>query len=512
MTTFSPLRSCTFLFSLAAFFSCAQEGVPEDGPVNRPNIVLFIADDWSFPHAGAYGNTTLRTPTFDALAAGGMLFTNAYCAAPSCSPSRASILTGRYPHQNGVAGNLWSEFPRELVTYTEELERAGYLVGQDQKGWAPGDWRTPGWEHNPAGKRYANIREMLEEKDPGQPFCFWFGSSDPHRVYERNLGVKTGMKPDSVRVPAFLPDLPCVRNDILDYYAEVERFDRHVGLVVDLLRERGELDNTLIVVTSDNGMPFPRAKANLYDAGSRMPFVVHWPERVPAGTQRDSYVSLAALAPTFLEVAGVDVPEEMTHRSLLPQLLDENHPGQPSVIIERERHAQVRADFGSYAVRALRNDSFLYVRNYYPERWPAGDPEVVLSVGPYGDVDNSISKMLILEGIQPAGDNTDYFKLAFDKRPAEELYDLSADPDQLQNVATLPGYAEQLGILRQRLNGRLTETDDPRIDDPQTPFWDTTRYTPSYGPAQFDPDTYLKEYRYGVLNGPTNFRYEGCLD
>ncbi|WP_216650062.1 sulfatase [Lewinella sp. W8] len=492
--------------------SCAQSDPADTASGTPPNIVLFIADDWSYPHAGAYGNTTLRTPAFDALAAGGMLFTNAYCAAPSCAPSRASILTGRYPHQNGVAGNLWSEFPRELVTYTEELERAGYLVGHDQKGWAPGDWRTPGREHNPAGKRYANIREMLEGKEAGQPFCFWFGSSDPHRVYEPNLGVKTGLKPDSVKVPPFLPDLPCVRNDILDYFAEVERFDRHVGLVVELLRERGELENTLIVVTSDNGMPFPRAKANLYDAGSRMPFVVHWPARVPAGTRRDSYVSLAALAPTFLDAAGLAIPREMTHRSLLPQLLDEGYPGFADVIIERERHAQVRADSGSYAMRGLRNDSFLYVRNYYPDRWPAGDPEVVRSVGAYGDVDNSIGKVLILRGVHPPGDETDYYSLAFGKRPAEELYDLSTDPQQLRNVATLPGYADQLGILRERLNGRLTETGDPRTETPQTPFWDTARYPPTYGPATFDADAYLRDYRYGVLRGPTSFTYAGCLE
>lgn len=513
MSVAPVIRCIASLLVLSILTACAPgaKQAESDG-LDPPNIVLFIADDWSFPHAGAYGNTTLRTPTFDALAEGGMLFTNAYCASPSCAPSRASILTGRYPHQNGVAGNLWSEFPRELVTYTEELEKAGYLVGHDQKGWAPGDWQTPGWEHNPAGQRYANIRGMLEGKAAGQPFCFWFGSSDPHRVYERNLGVKMGLKLDSVKVPPFLPDLPCVRNDILDYYAEVERFDRHVGLVVELLRERGELDNTLIVVTSDNGMPFPRAKANLYDAGSRMPLVVHWPARVPAGTQRHSYVSLAALAPTFLAAAGLNVPGEMAHRSLLPQILDPDHPGHASVIIERERHAQVRADSGSYAMRALRNDSFLYVRNFYPDRWPAGDPVVVRSVGAYGDVDNSIGKLLILKGVQPAGDTTNYFRLAFAKRPAEELYDLRTDPDQLRNVATRPDNAHQLSILRQRLNGQLTETGDPRMENPRTAFWDDARYTPTYGRAKFDPDGYLGDYRYGVLNGPTNFKYSGCLD
>lgn len=502
-------------FTLTILIACTAKETPSSAGLSPPNILLFIADDWSYPHAGVYGDRTVKTPNFDALAAGGMLFTNAYCASPSCSPSRASILTGRYPHQNGVAGNLWSEFPAELAVYPEILQEVGYLVGHDQKGWAPGDYKVQGREHNPAGKRYDHIRAMLDQKATDQPFCFWFGSTDPHREYTRNLGAWTGMKPDSVEVPPFLPDVPCVRNDIMDYYAEVERFDRHIGQVVELLRARGELDNTLIIVTSDNGMPFPRAKATVYDAGARMPFVAHWPARIPAGTRHEGMVNLASLAPTFLEAAGQAVPAEMTLPSLLPYLESgasagydpAQKRGAKEVIIERERHAQVRADSGSYAVRALRTEDFLYVRNFYPERWPAGDPEAVLSVGAFGDVDNSISKMLILREPQTAR-----FQLAFGKRPAEELYHVYTDPHQLNNLAKDPVWETKRAELQARLEARLRETNDPRMDNPRTDFWDKTRYTPTYGKRTFDLDAYVADYEYAHLRGPTSFEYRKCLE
>ena len=516
-----------FLLPLIALLvtTCSDAQLPKPTsltPPNQPNILLFLADDWSYPHATIYGDNTVKTPNFDALARGGRRFTNAYCASPSCSPSRASLLTGRYPHQNGAAGNLWSEFPAELTVYPEVLEAAGYRTGFDQKGWAPGDWRASGRTQNPTGKHKQDLRDFLDEKAPDQPFCFWFGTYDPHRKYERGLGVLTGMKPDSVEVPAFLPDLPCVRNDLLDYYAEIERLDRHLGQAVELLRARGELDNTLIIVTSDNGMPFPRAKANLYDAGTRMPFVAHWPARIPAGTTYDGFINLASLAPTFLDAAGLDVPAEMTLPSLLPVLTGEaagaggsgNGPGRKlgeEVLIERERHAQVRAGNASYAARALRNDSFLYIRNYYPDRWPAGDPVAVQSVGAYGDVDNSISKMLILAHQQPAGDTTDHFHLAFAKRPAEELYHLATDPNQLTNVASDPTYAAPLTEHRTRLLAQLTELNDPRIDNPQTAFYDTVRYVADDATPDFNLEAYISDYRYQSIENGTHFREHPCL-
>ena len=506
------MRITPSFFLLLLMVACAPAPETTEAPTVEPlNILLFLADDWSYPHAGAYGDGVIKTPNFDALAAGGMLFTNAYCASPSCSPSRASILTGRYPHQNGVAGNLWSEFPRELSVYPALLEAAGYRSGHEQKAWSPGDWKATDWPHNPAGPNFATITDFVLEKPDDQPFVYWFGTQDPHREYTTNLGARMGMKIDSVEVPPFLPDLPCVRNDIMDYYAEVERLDRHLGQVVDLLRSRGELDNTLIIVTSDNGMPFPRAKANMYDAGTRVPFVAHWPARIPAGTVHDGFVNLASLAPTFVEAAGLDVPAGMTLPSILPVLTGGADAGAEEVVLERERHAQVRAGGASYAMRALRNDSFLYIRNYYPDRWPAGDPEAVLSVGAYGDVDNSITKMLTLAGIQSATDTTNYYQLIYAKRPAEELYHLTDDPYQLRNVAGADAFTGQLAEHRERLRAKLLEANDPRATEPRTAFWDEARYTPTYGKRTYDRDRYIAEYGFMESVGGTNFREASCL-
>ncbi|THH37543.1 sulfatase family protein [Neolewinella litorea] len=501
------LRYAALLLLICGFAALLATNARRLPAPERPNILLFLADDWSYPHAGAYGDPVVQTPNFDWLAAGGMLFTNAYCASPSCSPSRASILTGRYPHQNGAMGNLWPEFSAGATVYPRELEQAGYLVGHDQKGWGPGDFRSTGWTHNPAGRTYDDITQLLDARQEGQPFCYWFGSQDPHREYLTNLGAWSGMEADSVNVPPFFPDLPCVRNDLLDYYAEVERFDRHLGEVVDLLESSGELDNTLIIVTSDNGMPFPRAKANLYDAGTRMPFVAHWPDRIPAGTVRHSYVNLGSLAATFLVAAGLEVPAHMTLPSILPELADATVPGADHVFLERERHAQVRADSGSYAVRGVRNDSFLYLRNFYPERWPAGDPEAVLSVGAYGDVDNSITKMLIL-----AGGQTDHYRLSFGKRPATELYDLQVDPHQIRNVAAEMRYARAREVLEEQLSDWMRASDDPRHADPRTVRWDTVRYTPTYGRRTYDLDAYIADYRYARSRNHTQFDLLPCAE
>jgi hypothetical protein len=172
----------------------------------RPNILFLIADDWSFPHAGILGDALARTPTFDYLAANGALFTHAFCASPSCSPSRASILTGKYPHQLGAAANLWSVLPESHPNWMSILEQAGYHTGKGGKGWGPGNFEAGGYDHNPAGQNFDTFHDFLDKRKPLQPFAFWFGSSDPHRPYEANSGVKSGMDPGAVNVPGFLPD------------------------------------------------------------------------------------------------------------------------------------------------------------------------------------------------------------------------------------------------------------------------------------------------------------------
>ena len=453
---------------LTAAPAASQRGA---GP--RPNILVVIADDWSHPHAGAYGDRVVNTPTFDRVAREGTLFRNAFAAAPSCTPSRAALLTGRAPHELAEGGNLWGFLPARFDVYPDLLERSGYAAGHTRKGWGPGNFEAGGRGRNPAGPQFPSFDAFYAQLPEGTPFVFWFGSSDPHRPYDPGSGAAAGLKAERVSVPGFLPDTPEVRSDLLDYYLEIERFDRETGAILARLEQDGRLDHTIVVITSDNGMPFPRAKANLYDAGTRVPLAIRFPGKVKP-QRRDEFVVLTDLAPTFLEAAGLPVPAGTTGRSLLPLLGGATPADRDRVFVERERHAQVRRGDLSYPSRAVRTDQFLYIRNYRPDRWPAGDPEKYFAVGPYGDIDGGPSKDLLLARrtdprIAPA------FASATGKRPAEELYDLRKDPHQLVNVAASRDYDGAKKELAASLDRWMRTTNDPRLTDDDD-RWDRFPY------------------------------------
>lgn len=430
----------------------------------RPNILFCIADDWG-KHAGVYGDKVVQTPNFDRLAKEGVLFTNAFCGSPSCTPSRATILTGRYPHQNEESGNLWSTLQIKLPNYAQLLAQHGYHVGLERKGWGPGNFKVGGYEQNPAGKGYQNFEEFLAKRPQGQPFCYWFGSQDPHRDYVKGTGKAAGLNPQQVRVPAYWPDQLEVREDILDYYYEVQRFDQEVGALIKKLEAIGELENTFIVVTSDNGMPFPRAKANIYDAGTNLPLVFYWKNQL-SPRKTDTFMSFVDFAPTFLEVAGVPIPNMVTGKSLLPLLQGKSQVHRKEVFLERERHANVRRGDRSYPIRAIRNTDYLYIQNLSPDQWPVGDPQLYFAVGPYGDVDPSPTKKLVLSDTVAYAK---YYQLIFAKRPAEELYDLRKDPEQLKNIAQSPAYQKEKSKLKAQLEQWRKDTQDPRMAGKQ-PF------------------------------------------
>ena len=455
----------TALLALAAMASAQPE---------RPNILLAIADDWSYPHAGTYGDRTVSTPVFDRMAREGAGFTHAFTASPSCTPSRAALLTGQAVHRLEEGGNLHGFLPKSFAVYPDLLEAAGYAVGFAGKGWGPGQFEPGGRTRNPAGPAFKSFDEFFAQRKRGQPFAFWFGSQDPHRPYEEGSGAKSGLAPGGVRVPSSLPDTPATRGDLLDYYLEVQRFDRDLGRIVEQLERAGELDNTIVIVTSDNGMPFPRAKANVYDAGARVPLAIRWKAAGRSGRAIDAFVSLTDLAPTILEAAGLKPLEAMTGRSLLPLLRGLPASGRDRVFIERERHANVRSGDLSYPVRAIRTRDYLYIRNFRPDRWPAGDPEMYFAVGPFGDIDGGPSKSLLLDRrLEP--EFARFFQLATAKRPAEELYDLRRDPEQLVNVAGQAAHRDAQARLRQDLDRWLRETGDPRAttDDDR---WDRFPY------------------------------------
>lgn len=440
-----------FLFVLVSFVEA------------RPNILFCLSDDQSWRHAGAYVEPVIQTPVFDRIAKEGVLFSQAYCACPSCTPSRSAILTGQDIWRLGEGGQLFGTLSEEHSLYTDLLSQSGYHVGYMDKGWAPGSIDAGGRKENGAGSRFKTFEEFFEKAGEGQPWCFWFGSRDPHRGYKKGIGIKSGMDPSKVKVPGCFPDTPEVRSDLCDYFWEIQRFDQQVGAMLDLIKKAGQLDNTIVVITSDNGMPFPRAKANLYDLGSRMPLAIRWPGRTPGGARVDDFVNLTDLAPTFLEAAGIPVPKAMTGKSLVA-LLTSGKSGRvessrDAVVTGRERHAWCRLDGLGYPARMIRTKDFLYIRNYEPDRWPAGNYRMVTNEGHYGDIDASPTKKVMMEREK---EDRSLFVLAFGKRPKEELYDCRKDPDQLKNLAQDPVYREILGKLSARLTAHLKATGDPR--------------------------------------------------
>ncbi len=464
---------------------------------SRPNILFCISDDQSYAHTGANGDPVVKTPAFDRIAREGLRFTHAFCDAPTCGPSRSAILTGQQIWRLEEAGNIHSTLPAKFATYTGLLEEAGYAVGYTGKGWSPGRLEPGGRKSNPAGKPFnrrrlkppfkgmrntdyaGNFQDFLNQVPKDQPFCFWLGTSEPHRGYELGAGKRTGKDPSKVIVPPIFPDTDIVRNDILDYLVEVEHFDSMVARAIAALKARGELDNTLVVITSDHGMPFPRAKASLYDAGSRVPLAIRWANGIKnPGRDVKAFVNLSDLAPTFLEVAGVKIPEMMTARSL-GEIFEGNDPaGMDAAFVAMERHDGCRKGGKGYPCRAIRTEEYLYIHNFEPTRWPSGSPDASVCARslPYGEIDSSPTKTYMMEHRNKHG-VARLAELAFGMRPAEELYDLSSDPHQTVNVAGSTAMAELQTKLRQRLFDHLEKTGDPRVVGGAVD-WD---YYPYYG-------------------------------
>ncbi len=415
----------------------------------------------------------MRTPTFDGVAREGVFFRNAFTSNPKCSPSRASILTGRNTWQLDEACCHYGRFSARFAVYPDLLEKSGYHVGCTGKGWAPGDWKSGGFAHNPAGREYnrfklkpprkhlgnndeaKNFEAFLQQRPAGQPFCFWVGSNEPHRPYDRDAGIRAGKNPADVTVPAYLPDTDVVRRDLLDYAMEVEWGDRQFGRVLDVLKAAGELDRTLIVMTSDHGMPFPRVKGQIYEDAFRVPLAIRWPARIPSGRTVDDFVNFRDLAPTFLELAGLAVHPQMSGHSLV-QLLESKKsgwidPARSTMLIGKERHDLGRPHDEGYPVRAIRTRDFLFVHNYTPDRWPAGNPETGLQ-----NCDDGPSKSLLM------ATGGSLYDLSFGKRPEFELYQVASDPQCLRNLAAEARYAPTVRDLRAKMEQTLREERDPR--------------------------------------------------
>jgi N-sulfoglucosamine sulfohydrolase len=470
----------------AALSACSPHGAESRrAPPPRPNILFAIADDASYPHFGAYGARWVETPSFDRVAREGILFLNAYTPNAKCAPSRSSILTGRNSWELGAAANHWPYFPEEFRSYPEVLRDAGYHVAYTGKGWGPGIAELDGEPRRLTGDSFnsrrlqpptsgvsaedyaANFQDFLAGLPEGRPFAFWYGGREPHRPYELGSGLRAGKRLASIeKVYPGWPDNEIVRTDLLDYALEIEHFDTHLGSMLETLEERGLLHNTIVVVTADNGMPFPRIKGQAYELSNHLPLAIMWPAGIEApGRQVSDFVSFIDFAPTFLELAGVDPGSAgmlpMSGRSLQPIFRSARggqvEPQRDHVLIGKERHDVGRPADQGYPIRGIVADDFLYLRNYEPERWPSGNPETG-----YLNADGGPTKTELLR-LRREGIDRRYWAAAFGKRPMEELYHLPSDPANLLNLAALPEYEAGRNRLTARMEAALSAQADPRM-------------------------------------------------
>ncbi|MCP4786049.1 MAG: sulfatase [Fuerstiella sp.] len=497
---------------------------PASAETSRPNILFAFADDWG-RYASAYAaieqggpSDIVSTPNFDRIAKEGVLFTNAFVNAPSCTPCRSSLLSGQYFWRTGrgaiLQGAIWDE---NIPSYPLILQKAGYHIGHTYKVWSPGSpanapYGARATSYGKKGSRFngfsqfvdkqddaevgrntllnevrGNFKDFLADREDGEPFCYWWGPTNCHRKWIQGSGKKLwGLNPDDLKgkLPGCLPDVPIVREDFADYLGEAMAFDAGLGVLLDELKETGEIDNTIIVVSGDHGAPgFPNGKCNLYDFGTHVPLAVRWPKQVPGDRVVHDFVCLPDLAATFVDAGGETVPQVMTGKSLLPVLTSDKSgvvdPMRDSVITGRERHvARARTDWMPYPQRAIRTENFLYIRNFKPDRWPMGTgPGYGAAAGEmpafealrentfaaFGDLDGSPTKAWIALNCENNPKQRKYFDFAFAQRPEEELYDLKLDSHQVHNVAAEDRYAQVKSDLSSRLMQVLKETGDPRV-------------------------------------------------
>ena len=457
------------------------------GEEARPNILFAIADDWSFGHAGAYGCDWVETPNFDRLAKEGILFNRAYTPNAKCAPSRAIILTGRYSWQLEEAGNHMAIFPAKFGGWIEALAANGYRTGYTGKGWGPGFANnTDGKPRAITGKSYrgrtakppgkgisnndyaGNFGDFLADVSENETWAFWYGTTEPHRGYEYGIGQRYGKKLSDIdRVPAYWPDNETIRNDMLDYAIEVEHYDNHLGQIIAKLEAAGQLDNTLIVATSDHGMPFPRCKGQAYEHSNHIPLAMRWPKGIMgAGRIVEDYVNFTDLAPTFLQVAGIADPaptmQPVSGRSLFDIFESEKsgqiNPDRDHVLVGKERHDIGRPNSWGYPIRGIFKDDKLYLHNFETNRWPGGHP----TTG-YLNCDGSPTKTQILEARRD-GSNREHWELCFGKRAAEEFFDLKKDEDCVTNLANHPEQGPVMAKLKEQLFSELNEQGDPRME------------------------------------------------
>jgi len=452
----------------------SQDSPSSERPNIRPNIVLIIADDVSWNDLGCYGHPSLKTPHLDALANDGLRFTQAYLTTSSCSPSRCSIITGRYPHNTG-APELHTNLPDGQFLFPKALQQSGYytvLSGKHHMGGRDGHASTAFDKISRGegpGKEEDWVR-ILQDRPKDQPFFAWFAAVDAHREWQHDQHAPE-YDPDQVVVPPYLIDDQATREDLTGYYHEVSRLDTYVGRVREELKRQEIADNTLICFIADNGRPFPRCKTRLYDSGIKTPMLIAWPDRVSPGVT-DSLVSVIDVAATCLDAAGLSVPPPVQGVSLMPVLEDHDAVVRQVAFAEHNWHVYQNHE------RMVRFGDYLYIRNNLPgqanlckEAYMGGAGQSLLAAHRQGTL-RPEQQMVFKSPV-----------------PGEELYRVSSDPYQFENLVGQDDHADQLTTARELLEQWTVETADDVPSD-LTPDRDAR-------PGQDHPG----EFRRGVFPG-----------
>lgn len=446
-----------------------EEEATKEALLQLPNLVLIIADDMAWDDSSPYGHDSIMTPNLQKLADEGMRFDNGFVTISSCSPSRASIITGRYPHQTDAEELHWP-LPESQITFVEKLKEKGYWTGAAGK-WHLGEamrsrfdevrevdtsgFQLPSGKAAKAGKFVETLEgeaqsgcadwiPLMKARPKDKPFFLWLAALDPHRPYHPNI-IKDGSRPEEIKVPPYHPDTRAVRADYQLYYDEITRLDRYVGDVMKELDKQGVAENTMILFISDNGRPFPRDKTTLYDSGIKTPWIVRWPEKVAAGSVCSKIVSTVDIAKTFMRLGGIEtIGQTFEGVDFSPLLTDPEKPIRDYIFAEKNWH-----DFEDH-VRAVRNERYKYIRNYYSD----------LPQTPSADGLRSPTYVELLR-LKEKDELTEPQKACFiEPRPEEELYDTKLDPFELNNLASDERYAPLLRAMRAALADWEAKTKD----------------------------------------------------
>lgn len=459
-------RTFIHLFLAAIVLLIASNDVWSSEPARQPNFVFFITDDISPDDLGCYGNETIKTPNLDSLAKQGLVFDNAYLTISSCSPSRCSIITGRYPHNTG-APELHTQLPGDQHTFIQDFRDAGYytlISGKNHMAKPEPLGFEASSDSKPAGSE--KWVDHLRDRPKDRPFFFWFASHDAHHPFQFDENAPT-FDSDGVVVPPMLYDGPLTRKELADYYHEVSRTDHYAGLIMEELKRQGIADNTYFVYCSDNGRPFPRCKTYMYDSGIRTPLIVVGPQVAKGRTS--SLVSSIDFSATFLDLAGLPKPASVQGVSFVPVLRKPSASVRDVVFAERNWHVYALHE------RAVRTGDWLYIWNGWPENHNVSGESSVPTFPAAKELWEMAARGKLTEA---------QALLTKAPQPTEMLFNVKDDPHQLSNLAKEPEEAATLARMRTLLDRWKDETGDSVPQNPtpsRQPLHESVRKGPKRG-------------------------------